>query len=67
MALLHSLIDGLADALPNRLSDRLSEFGEGSGDSLRARGFGTDFLVASADVLHEGEPGDDDGGGVVSA
>jgi hypothetical protein len=45
----------------------LGEFGERDGDSQRAWGFGGGFVVAAAQVLHEGESGDDDRGGAVGS
>ena len=58
-ALLHSVIGGQADAVPSLLSDRLREFGERRGDSQLARSLGGEFVVATAKILQEREPGDD--------
>jgi hypothetical protein len=45
----------------------VGEFGERGGDSQPAWGFGSDFVVAAAEILHECEPGDDDLSGAVGA
>ena len=46
-------------------SDRLRELGERDGDPQVPDCFDSEFVVAAAQVLHEGEPRDDDRGGAV--
>ena len=49
------------------VSDRPGELGERRGDSKLTRGFGGEFVVAAAEVLDEGESGDDDLSGLFCA
>jgi hypothetical protein len=49
------------------VSDRPGELGERRGDSKLTRGFGGEFVVAAAEVLDEGESGDDDLSGLCCA
>jgi hypothetical protein len=46
-------------------SNRVGRFVEGRGDPQPSWGFDAEFVVTTADVLHEGVPGDDDCGGAV--
>jgi hypothetical protein len=49
------------DALSSSRSEirSLGEFGERSGDPRCRRGVDSEFVVAAADILDEGVPGDD--------
>jgi DDE domain len=66
-ALLRCLIGGQADAVHVPVSDRLGELGERGGDPQRPSRFGSEFVVAAAQILHEPESGDDDSSGAVGA
>ncbi len=47
--------------------DRAGKFGERYGDALGGRCVGSEFVVATAEVVHEGVPGDDHLRGPVNA
>jgi hypothetical protein len=59
--------EGMESHGPGDCSDCLRQLGERRGDSKLTRGFGGDFVVAAAEVLDEGESGDDDLSGLFCA
>jgi hypothetical protein len=44
--------------LAGQVSDRFGKFGEGRGDPQGGAGVGSEVVVAAAQILHEGVPGD---------
>jgi hypothetical protein len=61
------LIDGQDRAVPNPMSDRLGELNERRSGSVWRWGFGGEFVVAAAKILHERKSGDDHSSRAVGA
>ena len=57
--------EGAFERVPTRSSDGGGELGERCGDAESAWGVDAEFVVAAAQVLHEGVSGDDRLGGAV--
>jgi hypothetical protein len=64
---LRCLSGARADAVSTGVSDRLGEFGERYGDWQSAVAIGAEFVVAAAEILHEGDTRDDNLRGAVGA